>query len=141
MDIDHRGEMPEPVEWPRRIHCPTCGVSTNHPDDVRLGYCWTCHDFTGEPTTFVVHPGDEAFGERVHDKMTNMPPRTIRVLTDEEHEKMMADNLATFRYAERWSMQAPRPDSFALLPGQTRPSRSLWFRLHRWMRRHLSARR
>jgi hypothetical protein len=31
------------------ITCPRCGRTSQHPDDVREGYCGACHDWTGLP--------------------------------------------------------------------------------------------
>lgn len=28
--------------------CPKCGMTSYHPEDVRQGYCGSCHEFTGE---------------------------------------------------------------------------------------------
>jgi hypothetical protein len=27
--------------------CPECGATSHHPDDIKYGYCATCHAFTG----------------------------------------------------------------------------------------------
>lgn len=94
MDIDHRGETPEPGPDPTR--CPTCRTPFPRPLDLRFGYCWECHDFTGEPTSIVFH-GDEAFGERVRDKVLHMEPSPIRMMTDEEREEMMKRNRDALR--------------------------------------------
>jgi hypothetical protein len=38
------GEAP-----PRSFTCPCCGVQSSHPADVRHGYCFRCHWWTGDP--------------------------------------------------------------------------------------------
>jgi hypothetical protein len=39
----------EPPSAPPSITCPRCGRTSQHPDDVREGYCGACHDWTSAP--------------------------------------------------------------------------------------------
>lgn len=39
----------------RAITCPACGRTSYRPDDVRNGYCGTCHDWTRPPTEDSAH--------------------------------------------------------------------------------------
>jgi hypothetical protein len=153
VDIDGRQDpTPEPPPDPTR--CPSCRVPYRTPLDQRYGYCWECHDFTGVPIAIVLH-GDEAFGERVRDKMQHTPPPPIRVMTDEEQERMLADNLAEFRFHERAAMTIRPPEvvmsgvmaSDHLLIGSLNhgaflyePDPTRWQRFRGWLR-GLSARR
>jgi len=38
------------------ITCPRCGMTSYNPNDIREGYCGSCHDFTGEPTERIEGP-------------------------------------------------------------------------------------
>jgi ribosomal protein L37E len=35
---------------PPSITCPRCGATSYHPEDIALGYCGRCHDYTSDPT-------------------------------------------------------------------------------------------
>lgn len=38
--------------------CPRCGMTRHNPDDVREGYCGSCHDWTGNVSAGVHHVFD-----------------------------------------------------------------------------------
>lgn len=83
---------PEEARVTYYFKCPRCHTISDDVDDIRFGYCWTCHDFTGEPTDFVFH-GDEEFGRRVKDVVREQwriePPI---VLSEEERERVWQRN-------------------------------------------------
>lgn len=100
--------------------CPReeCGATSHHPMDVRYGYCWRCHDFTGEPTAFIFAPipgrkptpEQVAFSERVKDAVRHrFEAQPVRMLTDEERAALHERNLAAFRYEERMALSIVRP--------------------------------
>jgi ribosomal protein L37E len=37
------------------ITCPDCGMRSFHPDDIKWGYCGSCHAFTQEGTVHKVN--------------------------------------------------------------------------------------
>lgn len=39
--------MPEPLSFT----CPTCGMTSHNPNDVKFGYCGNCHAYTGPDHT------------------------------------------------------------------------------------------
>lgn len=53
-NFDHWGCWCDDVSCPGpppRITCPSCGLTSYNPNDIRQGYCGLCHDWTSKPPT------------------------------------------------------------------------------------------